>query len=305
MMPSPPVLLSVAAAALLLAACSGDAPTTTTTQASPTPRAAAAASEPAPSQPTTDADSAPAESTTDQEEAITEPDDEPTEDASEGGGSSGDSMAATDFDAIFSGQIEPPDMEVPDEETEEPASGSSTPADSSAGETTSGTSAGGSSESYGSYTVVTDDTGTITVAIPEAWSDVDGAPIEEGGVTIYDVRASSDLSAFQSSWTTPGVIVTAVSDPPPAVTVEGVLDEVQAELGDDCESVEERQPYSDALYTGVFDVYSGCGAEGATYVAVGAEPADQSSVIRVQVQVNAERDLEALDAVLQSFEFTG
>lgn len=308
MQQSPRALLALAAVAVVAAACGGGG----TPAASPSPSASAAASPSAPIAPSelpaspqdpSAATTEPAESTTDQEEATEV---EPTEDDAAGGTrpADGEEMAGTDFDAIFSEQLDAPDMDVPAEEEpteDEPAATEeATDAGSPATDAT-----GGSEDSYGSYTVVTDDSGTISVAIPEAWTDVDGAPIEESGLTIYDVRASTDLAAFQSSWTTPGVIVTALADPPEGVTVESVLEEVDGQIAEQCESVEERQPYSDQLYTGLFDVYSGCGDEGATYVAVGAEPADQSSIIRVQVQVNAERDLEALDAVLQSFTFNG
>ena len=310
---SPRALAGLVLAALAAAACSGgggSATVTGSTSPSAAPSASAGPATPSAAPPAT----TPAPATTDQEEATEAADaaTEPTEDDAAAGGTrpaDGEEMAAADFDAIFSEQLDAPDMELPeDEATEAPVETEPVATEddaAGAGDDGAAGGAGASEESYGSYTVVTDDSGTISVAVPEAWSDVNGTPIEEGGLTVFDVRASSDLAAFQSTWTTPGVIVTAVADPPEGATVEAVLDEVDAQIADQCESVEARQPYEDQLYTGLFDVYSGCGAEGATYVAVGAQPADQSSLIRVQVQVNQQRDLEALDAVLQSFTFNG
>ncbi len=162
-----------------------------------------------------------------------------------------------------------------------------------------------SAASYGEYTTVTDDTGALSVEIPAEWSDVDGAPYQgQDGTQRTDVRAASDLQAFQTGWDTPGMIFTASSQLAQSSSVVAVLDELVDDLSGQC-TYEGRQPYEDPAYTGQYDTYTACGGVGATYVVVGAVPADRSFVIRVQVQANSDRDFEALDRILRSFVVTG
>lgn len=158
---------------------------------------------------------------------------------------------------------------------------------------------------YSDYTYITDDTGAIALAVPVEWSDVDGRPYtDDQGRQLYDVRASSDLQAFHTTWTTPGVIVTASTEVAQSENEVTLLDELVEPLSSQC-TYEGRQPYEDVIYTGQFDVFTNCAGTGVTYLVVGAVPSTRAFVIRVQVQVNDERDLEALDAVLQTFEVIG
>ena len=153
--------------------------------------------------------------------------------------------------------------------------------------------------SYGSYVTVTDDLGRISVEIPAEWSDVNGAPGEVNGVTIADIRASTDLAAFASTWTVPGVIVTAADLP--GTTPTQILDTERENFGGQC-TFDSRRPYSDPLYVGEFDIYRDCGGTGVTYVIVAAQLPDRTGpIIEVQVQVNGERDIEALDRIVDSF----
>ncbi len=158
---------------------------------------------------------------------------------------------------------------------------------------------------YAGYTTITDDTGAIQVEVPSEWSDVDGAPFQsDEGVQLYDVRASSDLSAFLQGWDTPGMIFTASSQLAATSDEVALLDELVEDGSSQC-TYEGRQPYEDAAYTGQYDTYTNCGGTGATYVVVGAVPQDRSFVIRVQIQANSERDFEALDRILRSFVVVG
>jgi serine protease Do len=166
------------------------------------------------------------------------------------------------------------------------------------------TDAGGGA-TYAEYTTITDDTGAMSVEVPAEWSDVDGAPYQGAdGTQRTDVRAASDLEAFQTGWTTPGMIFTASSQLAQSSDEVAVLDELVEPLSGQC-TYAGRQPYEDAAYTGQYDTFTDCGGVGATYVVVGAVPPDRSFVIRVQIQANAERDLEALDRILRTFVVTG
>lgn len=158
---------------------------------------------------------------------------------------------------------------------------------------------------YAEYTTVTDDTGAITVEIPAEWSDVDGAPYTgSDGLARTDVRASSDLEAFQTTWSTPGMIFTASSALAQGSNEFTLLDELNGQLTSQC-TYEGRQPYADPLYTGQFDTYTECGGAGAAYVVVAAVPENRAYVIQVQIQINSDRDLEAADRILNTFQVVG
>lgn len=153
---------------------------------------------------------------------------------------------------------------------------------------------------YTDYVAISDDTDSIAVEVPVEWSDVDGAPFTQDGVEFFDVRASSNLQSFQTSWNTPGVIVTASQDLAQLGDEIAFLDRLSAGFDQAC-THEGRFDYDDALYSGQYDLFTECGGVGAVYVIVGAVPADRSSVIGVQIQVNNDRDYEALDRVLATF----
>jgi serine protease Do len=160
---------------------------------------------------------------------------------------------------------------------------------------------GGGAGPYAEYVLITDDTGSVQVEVPAEWSDVDGAPYtDQDGSQIIDVRASSSLQSFSSSWDTPGMILSASSDLAANMDEGGLLDRLQGDLSGAC-TYEGRSPYSDPAYEGLYDVYTDCGGVGATYVVVAAVPPDRSYLILVQVQANADRDFDALDRILNTF----
>ncbi len=158
---------------------------------------------------------------------------------------------------------------------------------------------------YDSYSVITDDTGAIEVEVPTVWADVDGLPYNDAdGRQLFDVRAAEDLEAFSGTWDVPGVIVTASREVAQSQDEVTLLDELVDPLSGACTYLG-RQPYDDGLYTGQTDVYDGCGGTQTGYIVVGAVPASRAFVVRVQVQVVDERDLEALQHALDSFIITG
>ena len=151
-----------------------------------------------------------------------------------------------------------------------------------------------------SYGTFTDASGLLQVAIPNEWTEINGEPYEdENGNVIFDIRASNDLAGFEETWSTPGIIVRASAD----VTDEGINAFANRVAGyaQECEA-DEGLPYDDGLYTGIYDVYWNCGGTGAMYIAITAMPDDESFVIGAEIQVVDDRDLDALDKMLKSFQ---
>ena len=158
---------------------------------------------------------------------------------------------------------------------------------------------------YSEYTVITDDTGAMQVEIPIEWSEVDGAPYtDEEGRSIKDVRAAPNLADFQETWSTPGMIFSASSDWAASTSEEELLDTFLESLQDVC-VYDGRYPYEDPAYAGSYDLFYECGDTLATYVIVAARPPEGEYLIVVQVQANEDRDFDALDRVLASFNVSG
>jgi serine protease Do len=161
---------------------------------------------------------------------------------------------------------------------------------------------GGESDvaTYSGYQTVSDDTGVISVEVPNEWTEIDGSPFDHEGNTIADVTVSTDIEAFQGTWTTPGARISASTDLARTENETSLLDLLSTGFGEECEHAG-RFPYEDPLYTGQYDVFTNCGGQGVTYVIVGAVNASRSAVIGVQVQAVESRDLDALDRILSSF----
>lgn len=163
----------------------------------------------------------------------------------------------------------------------------------------------GGATSYDSYTVVTDDSGAIQVEIPTEWAQIDGRPYnDDAGRQFYDVRASTDLEAFSTGWDVPGIIVNASTDAAQSQNEVALLDERVAAFSSVCTYLG-RQPYDDGLYTGQADLFENCAGTETGYLILGAVPDTRAFLIRVEVQVVEERDVEALGQALTTFIIVG
>jgi serine protease Do len=153
---------------------------------------------------------------------------------------------------------------------------------------------------YSGYTTVTDDSGILTVDVPVEWTDVNGSPWTLSDEVVgVSVSAAPDLNGFNTTWTTPGIFFgasdTLIQD---FGSMEEVLDLL--DFSDSC-TYGGREPYSDALYSGAYDVWSECGGEDVLYVVLASTPETRDVLILVQVQVVTDADLEALDYILNTF----
>ena len=63
------------------------------------------------------------------------------------------------------------------------------------------------------YVDVFDDSGTVTVQVPDSWTQVDGTAVTtSAGVQILNIIAAPDIDGYNTTWTTPGVTVGATQD---------------------------------------------------------------------------------------------
>ena len=160
------------------------------------------------------------------------------------------------------------------------------------------------SEGY-TFVSLEDDTGQLTVEAPEEWSDVDGRTSTLGTLTLPDIRASTDLEQYNSTFDVPGFQFTATADSTTG-DVDAVLDEYAVRFSESCDRLD-RQPYDDPLYTGVSQVFENCGGTPNGFVWVVVEPKDTSDgfyIASVGVQIVTDADIDALGQILDTFVVT-
>lgn len=162
----------------------------------------------------------------------------------------------------------------------------------------------GATDDYPEYTTQTDDTGTISVDFPTAWTDVSTTTWDHQGTDVgVVVVAAPDIAAWRDGWDVPGVFFGASESLAADYTPAEFL--ALTDFSEDCEDVV-RDVYEDALYTGEYQIWRGCGPDAvASLVEVVAVPEDRSFLMLVQVQAVEDRDFAALDRILDSFQLVG
>jgi len=169
--------------------------------------------------------------------------------------------------------------------------------------------AGGTAAAYSEYVSVTDDYGAIQMSIPAEWVDFNGEPWRhDSGADFASIWAAPNLEEFNSSWGTPGVKFNVTADMAKLGGYIQMLDAMrQMDFLDDCD-LDGRSDYQDQLYRGKYDYYVDCsGLGGARYLILSAVPIDNSSayLIFVEIQIVTDADLDAADAILNSFQVVG
>ncbi|HEY9499250.1 MAG TPA: S1C family serine protease [Terrimesophilobacter sp.] len=151
------------------------------------------------------------------------------------------------------------------------------------------------------FVTVTDDSGTVSVTVPNTWSQVDGASFEDGGSTYYDLTATTNLEQFNGSWTVPGVRVTASTD---AVGTDPnqVIANYKSNAGTEC-TLDSEGPYDDGYYLGQFAYFSACGGTGTDLAVLATKDADNTHLMIVLVQMVSAQDKDVvLSNILTSFQ---
>ncbi|ELZ12228.1 peptidase S1 and S6, chymotrypsin/Hap [Halovivax asiaticus JCM 14624] len=126
------------------------------------------------------------------------------------------------------------------------------------------------SRDYEVQRVVADESGTIRFAVPNAWDDVLGTPVEGDPFLV----ASPDLDGYATSWEVPGIEVSVRSQ---SVDRPGdELDEL-TQYGGACEDggrQHTRVPGYEFLTQGWFQ----CGSEGTTFLTMAGNPTPNAAV---------------------------
>ena len=155
-------------------------------------------------------------------------------------------------------------------------------------------------DSYEEYISIEDDSGTIMVSVPAAWSDVVGSPTDLGdGIASPTLIASPSIADYNATWSTPGMEFLAS----PTLTQFSSAELLDLAAPPDCVS-QGRSDYDDGFFVGQFEVFTDCGGTGTQFYVVASTSTDGSYGVLVAVQVVSDADLEALDNILGSFNVT-
>ncbi len=132
-----------------------------------------------------------------------------------------------------------------------------------------------------------DNTASIQVDVPEAWTDVDGGNWTYQGKDIgVALSAAPNLENFRNSLNAEGVFFGASSTYARYVGSTELLDIYTIPYREACDIVK-RSDYDDGVYTGKYDVYSNCGGNGGydAYILAAKDKVDPlSKLILIEIQ---------------------
>ncbi|WP_166873029.1 S1C family serine protease [Salinibacterium sp. ZJ450] len=159
----------------------------------------------------------------------------------------------------------------------------------------------GGAETVGSFVTVTDDSGAVTVQVPDTWTDVGGAGYtDDAGAQWFDISASPDLNEFFTTWTVAGVSVSASRDLAGTDTAAYLAAVGAKSVGDAC-TLRETDVYDDGYYTGHYTYWTACDGV-SDYVVVVANDSAGTHLVMLRLQMLSELDRSTvLETIVSSF----
>lgn len=144
-----------------------------------------------------------------------------------------------------------------------------------------------------------DDTDRITVAVPSTWGDVNTSPTVYAGAEVPLIRAATNIEVWMDTFDAPGVEFAGFPYTPDPQTLINELG-----LTSGCAS-NTLEPYDDGVFTGQWAQWTNCGpTRAASWHLIVANPANQAFTAVVTVQLTGPQDQQALDVVLETFNYT-
>jgi len=164
-------------------------------------------------------------------------------------------------------------------------------------------------ERYDRFLRIADSTGLLTAEVPTVWDDISAEPMEgPDGQPYPALVASTDRSAFPSTYRVPGVMFRAI--PTDDTSPDELLDDAAPSPGD-CRDGG-RFDYDDGVFIGRYQVWSACRGSNAVRVILvmrplgpGAAPSEEGWTVITTVQALTTADLDALDQIWATFDLIG
>lgn len=152
---------------------------------------------------------------------------------------------------------------------------------------------------------VTDDSGTISLRVPETWTDTQSEDWDLGDGPIGSAfSAAPDVKAFNDTWDTPGIFIGVSEDVASSFTPDEVVDVF--DFKDDC-TYDDRYDYESANLEGVYDVWADCGGiKGGTFVVLAANPVgEKSPIVLLYINMPTEDDTAVFGEVVDTLAIAG
>jgi serine protease Do len=152
------------------------------------------------------------------------------------------------------------------------------------------------SPGYVNYVSISDDSGAIVMDVPEEWNQVEGGPwVDDDGTILGASLKASPGSGDDNPFVYFGAMALGPGEYDPVTFLDAI------DFADQCSGYDGRDVYEDELYTGLYDLYTDCGASGAMLYVVVAAPEDESFLTLVMVHAVTDADREAAQRVFDSF----
>jgi protein tyrosine kinase len=158
---------------------------------------------------------------------------------------------------------------------------------------------------YGGFHTVTDETGQLSMIVPEEWHSLESSPWMMSdrvvGIQLAAILADQGerLSYERFSFERPGAVLAMSEALSRDHTVEQVLDELR--IDDNRCVYAGRKPFDDNLYVGAIDSYTGCGAAGSMVEVLVAAPADRRRIVMLRITRLDPRDVTARNRLVETF----
>ena len=144
-----------------------------------------------------------------------------------------------------------------------------------------------------------DDTGSITVAVPNTWTDVHTSPETSEPPPAPQILASTDSVGYFESLDVPGMLYMAY---PYRADLTSLIDFFDSAA--DC-AARATGPFDNGDFVGTYLFYSQCGDSGQSeFHVVVANPRNQAFTAIVQVQVPGPNDRPIVGTILSTFDMT-
>lgn len=156
---------------------------------------------------------------------------------------------------------------------------------------------------YKGFRTVTDESGQLSMIVPEEWSAIRSSPWIVNGENVGNrLEAALEGPAARKPWSRPFAVLAASQTLGTARTVDQVLDQLRI-LSGEC-TYTGRTPFNDNLYAGAIDSYVRCGQSGASIEILVAASKEPSRLVMVQIARLGPRDENARDRVMETFHVT-
>jgi serine protease Do len=153
---------------------------------------------------------------------------------------------------------------------------------------------------YTEYVSVTDDSGTLTLEVPAAWSDVSTAPLVSGDQSYPQIQAATDLDGFNTTYGVSGVMF--MSAPADGGSIEQVLEGFAVDQCFDGGITD----YNDGVFVGKYQLWEQCAGTEAIYLVLVTNLVSSADIFYITtVQAVTTADLDALDHILTTFNAAG